>query len=197
MSGALHRYPPTRSGDARLRPLTDDELAALQPGDTITIRRTAGRWADVEITHVRNGVAYDDANPPQPYAVPVADVLLDGRPLVFGAADCWTFTIGETGTDSAGDVPAVHPSTNEVTMSSERGSHGGQNRGKGQQKLHTIEHPTLGTKEVTQEEWRTGTLRSEGWTRRDDAADDAGETDTGADTGTTGTTDTGTQEPAP
>lgn len=46
---------------------------------------------------------------------------------------------------------------------------------KGQQKLHTIARTVDGvseTKQITQEEWKTGTYRAEGWTRPD--GDDTG-----------------------
>lgn len=46
---------------------------------------------------------------------------------------------------------------------------------KGQQKLHTITRVSNGeteTKQVTQEEWRKGTLRADGWTRPEGDTDE-------------------------
>lgn len=64
-------------------------------------------------------------------------------------------------------------------------------RGMGLAKAHTITHPTEGTREITQAEWKAQgkQLRAEGWTRPDDdGTDEAPTTET---TGPVGETSSG------
>lgn len=87
-------------------------------------------------------------------------------------------------------------------MSSERGGskqereHGGgqggasAGRGMGLAKSHTITHPTLGQREITQAEWKAQhqQLRSEGWTRQEGIDDEPPSNET---TGPVGETSSG------
>lgn len=63
------RYPMTRSGDALLVTMPEEEFAALQPGDVAISWPMHGEA--VVVRRVREGCAYDKGE--QPYVVPVVE----------------------------------------------------------------------------------------------------------------------------
>lgn len=87
MSASHH--PPATSGTAILVALTDDELAAMRPGDSAIVETPRG-MAGFHVLDVRLGAAEDKHG--KPYSVPVADGWIvggTGVQLTYAAADLY------------------------------------------------------------------------------------------------------------
>lgn len=87
---SYHRWPATKSGDATVIPLTDDQAVALLPGDCVMVE-VFGGLAPFAVTLVRSGVVESDTIGADSYSVPVVEGSVVGAnlPLVYAVPDLY------------------------------------------------------------------------------------------------------------
>lgn len=95
--------PATKSGNASLREVTDEEAWAL-PAGAVVLVQTVNGVAPWTVDRVRIGVAYTDAKVEQPFEVPVAEghFTLSDKCVVRAIPDLYTF-------DAADPIPEAPP----------------------------------------------------------------------------------------